>query len=152
MSTVTAAAVGSFCWPELVTTDQKAATSFYSKLLGWNVDDQPMGPGETYSMFKTAGRDAAAACTMRAEERQQGMPPHWNSYVKVESADATTKKAEQLGAKVIAPPFDVMEAGRMAVLQDPTGAYFCLWEGKKHQGISAKRETGALCWTELTTG
>jgi predicted enzyme related to lactoylglutathione lyase len=88
---------------------------------------------------------------MRPEERQAGAPPHWNSYVTVPDADESVKKAEALGAKVFAPPFDVMDAGRMAVLQDPTGAVFQVWQPKNHIGAKIVEEPGALCWTELNT-
>ena len=152
MADVTALTPGTFSWVELATTDQKAAVKFYGDLLGWSVNEFPMGPGETYSIFQLRGRDAAAAYTMREDERKSGMPPHWNMYVGVKSADDAAKKAAELGGKVVAPPFDVMDAGRMAVLQDPTGAYFCVWQGGRNQGIGVKREPGALCWTELTTG
>jgi predicted enzyme related to lactoylglutathione lyase len=81
-----------------------------------------------------------------------GVPPHWNCYITVGNVDEMTKKAEQLGGKVLAPPFDVMDAGRMSVIQDPTGAVFELWQAGKSIGIKVKRETGALCWSELTTG
>ena len=80
-----------------------------------------------------------------------GIPPHWNSYVTVTNVDESAKKAESLGAKVLAPPFDVMDAGRMAVLQDPTGAVFQIWQPNKHIGAMILSESGALCWTELTT-
>jgi len=88
---------------------------------------------------------------MRPEERQSGAPPHWNSYVTVKSVDDAVKKAQGLGAKVLAPAFDVMDAGRMAILQDPTGAVFQVWEPKQHIGAKIMNEAGALCWTELTT-
>jgi len=151
MPDVNALPPGSFCWPELATTDQKAATAFYRNLFGWEVNEQPMGPGETYSMFQLRGREVGAASTLRPEERQHGVPPHWNSYVSVANADETVKKAQQLGATVLAPPFDVMDAGRMAVLQDPTGAVFQVWQPNKHIGTRIQGEPGALTWTELAT-
>jgi predicted enzyme related to lactoylglutathione lyase len=110
-----------------------------------------MGPTEVYSTLQMRGKPVGAAYTMRAEERQMGLPPHWNSYVTVANADEATKKAASLGAKVLAPPFDVMEHGRMAVLQDPTGAVFQVWQPNKHVGAMILNEPGALCWTELTT-
>ena len=67
------------------------------------------------------------------------------------NADDAVKRAQALGAKVLAPPFDVMDAGRMAVLQDPTGATFCVWQAGKHAGAALLREPGALGWTELAT-
>ena len=151
MPDVSSHAPGTFSWPELATTDQKGGAAFYRDLLGWEVNEQPMGPGETYTMFQMRGRPVAAAYTMRPEEKQAGAPPHWNNYVTVKSADEATQKAQSLGATVFAPPFDVMDVGRMAVLQDPTGAVFQVWEPKKHIGAMIVNEPGALCWTELTT-
>jgi uncharacterized protein len=142
---------GSFCWPELATTDQKAAVDFYKNLFGWDVNDQPMGPDETYSMFQLRGREVGAAYNMRPEERQHGVPPHWNSYVSVKNADEAAKKAQELGGNVLMQPFDVMDAGRMAVLQDPTGAVFQVWQAGKHIGTRIQGEPGSLTWTELAT-
>ena len=79
------------------------------------------------------------------------MPAHWNSYVAVKNADESVKRAQQLGATVLAPPFDVMDAGRTAVLQDPTGAVFHVWQANKNPGVKILNEPGALCWTELNT-
>lgn len=144
-------APGTFSWIELATTDQKAGVAFYRALFGWDVNEQPIGPNETYSMFLMRGQEVGAASTMRAEERQSGAPPHWNLYVTVANADDAVKRAEGLGAKVFAPPFDVMDVGRMAVLQDPTGAVFQVWQAMKHIGAKILNEPGALCWSELAT-
>jgi predicted enzyme related to lactoylglutathione lyase len=97
------------------------------------------------------GKAVGAASTQQPQEKQMGVPPHWNSYVTVANVDETTKQAESLGAKVFAPPFDVMDAGRMAVLQDPTGAVFEVWQANRSIGAQILNEPGALCWTELTT-
>jgi predicted enzyme related to lactoylglutathione lyase len=142
---------GSFCWIELHTTDQNAAKSFYGSLFGWNPQDMPMGPNDFYTIFKLQGRDAAAGCTLRPEERTQGVPPHWMIYITVDSADAAAAKAQQLGGKIFAPAFDVMDAGRMAVIQDPTGAIFCPWQANKSNGIGIAEFAGTLCWADLST-
>jgi predicted enzyme related to lactoylglutathione lyase len=142
---------GSFCWIELNTNNQSAAKSFYSDLFGWNPEDAPMGPNDYYTMFKLQGRDAAAGCTLRQEQRAQGVPPHWMIYITVESADASAAKAQQLGGTVLAPAFDVMDAGRMAVVQDPTGAVFCIWQANKSTGIGIAQVAGTLCWADLST-
>ena len=81
---------GSFCWIELGTTDQPAAKSFYQALFGWTPADMPMGPDDFYTIFKLEGRDAAAAYTLRPEQRSQGVPPHWMPYIMVASADHAT--------------------------------------------------------------
>ena len=142
---------GNFCWIELATTDQAAAKNFYGKLFGWTVNDSPMGPNDFYSMFQLEGRSAAAAYTIRPEQRSQGVSPHWMIYVAVASADAAANRASQLGGKVLAPPFDVYDVGRMAVLQDPTGAVFSIWQGKKHKGTEITGVDGTLCWADLST-
>ena len=142
---------GTFCWPELATTDQKAAVAFYRGLFGWTVNEQDMGPAGTYTIFQLGGQDVGAGYTMRAEEREHGAPPHWNAYISVEDAGAAAARAHELGATVIAQPFDVMDAGRMAILQDPTGAMFQVWQPGTSIGVRTLNEPGALCWTELTT-
>jgi len=142
---------GSFCWIELATTDQAAAKNFYGPLFGWNANDMPMGPSEFYTIWRLEGRDAAAGYTLRADQLAQHVPPHWMLYIQVENVDTSTAKVPQLGGKVIMGPFDVMDAGRMSVIQDPTGAYFCLWQPKRNEGIGIHSVHGTLCWGDLAT-
>jgi hypothetical protein len=139
---------GTFCWVELATSDAAAAKKFYTSLFGWEVDDVP-GGGGVYSLLKMKGRDAAALYEFGRE--QKGVPPHWNSYVSVASADDAAAKAKKLDGTVRMEPFDVMEHGRMAVVADPTGAVFSLWQPKSHIGAQVVNEPGAFCWNELYT-
>ena len=149
MTTIDKYPIGSFCWLELATTELGAAKEFYTNLFGWASSDIPIGPGEVYTMFKLAGRDAGtAAYTLRNE--QKGMPPHWSIYIAVENTDAAAKRVSELGGKVCAPPFDVFDVGRMAVVQDPTGATFCLWQAKQ-QPNAITGVDGTLCWADLST-
>jgi uncharacterized protein len=142
---------GSFGWVELDTTNQNAAKSFYTTLFGWGGIEVPMGPGDTYFIFQLKGRDVAACYSMRQDERDQGVGVHWNLYIATDSADQTSAKAAQAGGTILMPPFDVPDAGRMAVIQDPTGAVFSLWQGGKTQGLGIVGEPGALCWADLGT-
>jgi predicted enzyme related to lactoylglutathione lyase len=142
---------GTFSWADLSTTDQAAAKEFYSGLFGWEADDLPVGDGAVYSMMKLDGRSAAAISAQPQQQADAGVPPMWNSYVTVESADDAAAKAEKLGASVHAPPFDVMDAGRMAVIQDPQGAFFMVWEPKDNIGAEVVNGPGALSWNELAT-
>jgi len=142
---------GTFSWPELSTTDQKGGSKFYSTLFGWDVNDIPMGPDSSYTMFQMRGLEVGAASTLMPDQKAMGVPSHWNSYVTVKNVDETVKQAQALGGHVLAPAFDVMDAGRMAVLQDPTGAVFQVWQSNKSIGAKILAEPGTLCWTELTT-
>jgi predicted enzyme related to lactoylglutathione lyase len=141
---------GQFCWVDLATTDRKAAIAFYSELFGWKTNDVT-GDWGTYSIAQLGEKDVCGLGEQPAEMRRMGIPPHWTSYVWTTNADDLAKKATELGGKVVAPPFDVTDAGRMAVLQDPTGATFALWQAKKHGGARLVNEPGALCWNELAT-
>jgi uncharacterized protein len=140
---------GSFSWPELATTDAAAAKKFYTSLFSWAFVDSPAGPDMVYTMLKK--RDKSVGALFEMGPQQKGAPPHWTTYVTVASADESTKKAKQLGAKVLAEPFDVMDIGRMATIQDPQGATFCLWQPKKHIGVEIVNEPNTMCWCELDT-
>src|SRR5262249_14999319 len=151
MASVDKHPAGAFCWIELATTDQKAAKSFYTSLFGWSVTDTPMGPDDFYSIFKLKGREVAAGYTLRKDQRERGVPVHWSLYIAVDNADQAAAKAIEAGGKILMPAFDVMDAGRMAVIHDPTGAVFCIWQPKKSPGIGIAGENGALCWADLST-
>ncbi|MGC1105761.1 MAG: VOC family protein [Candidatus Acidiferrales bacterium] len=142
---------GSFCWIDLATTDQNAAKKFYGELFGWTAKDNPMGPNDTYTIFHVDGRQVSAGYTLQGHQRERGIPPHWGLYVATENADASAKRAAELGAKVLAPPFDVSDAGRMASFQDPTGAAFSVWEPKKNVGSRIVGVDGTLCAADLLT-
>jgi uncharacterized protein len=144
-------APGTFCWTDLATTDQDAAKAFYGGLFGWEVEDIPVGEGTVYSMMRIGGKDVAAISSQPQQQREAGVPPAWNSYISVESADAAAKRAQELGATAHAPPFDVMDAGRMAVIQDPQGAYFMVWQPGQHFGAALVNAPGALVWNELAS-
>jgi predicted enzyme related to lactoylglutathione lyase len=151
MPTVTKHAPGTFCWYELATTDQQAAKAFYATVLDWSATDSPMGPGEFYTMFNLGGRNTAGGYTLHADMKANGVPPHWMPYVAVENADATAAKVEPAGGKVIAPPFDVMTYGRMAVIQDPAGAVISLWQPATHPGAAVMHEPSSFVWADLMT-
>jgi uncharacterized protein len=144
---------GSFCWVELATNDTKGAKEFYGRLFGWSFAEGPMGPGpdDIYTRLQLRGKDAGALYPMMQEQRAQGVPPFWLCYVAVESADAAAAAAKSLGGKVVAEPFDVMDYGRMAILQDPSGATLAVWQAGTHAGFQIFGETNAPCWLELAT-
>jgi predicted enzyme related to lactoylglutathione lyase len=151
MATMTSYTPGSFCWNELVTTDSASAKSFYSSLFGWNATDQEFAPGNYYTTLDIGGKAVCALYGMDAAQRERGVSPHWNLYISVENVDDSSAKAASLGATVVLPPFDVMEVGRMSIIQDPTGAMVCLWQPKQHFGAALIGENGAFCWWELQT-
>lgn len=151
MAVVTKHDAGMVAWADLGTSDPAAAVKFYGALFGWTcVEQMPAGQG-TYRMCKLGDHDAAAITQLSGDEKAQGVPPHWNTYVAVADADKATGRVAAAGGKVLMPAFDVMDAGRMSVVQDPCGAVLCLWQAKKHVGAQVTGEPGTLCWSELMT-
>lgn len=144
-------APGTFCWVELGTTDGEAAKKFYTELFGWTFTDSSVGPGMVYTMLKQDGKDVGALYQMSTEMTAMGIPPNWLSYVSIANADETAARAKSLGATLMKEPFDVMAVGRMAVIQDPTGAVFAIWQAGTHKGASAVNIPNSVCWNELAT-
>ncbi len=138
---------GTFSWVDLQTADQAGAKDFYAALLGWEYDDQDVGDGITYSMAQIDGKSVAGLGPLQGD----GMPSHWNCYVTVASADEAAARAAELGANVVAPPFDVMEAGRMAAFADPQGAILSVWEPGQSIGAELVNVPGALTWNDLAS-
>lgn len=136
---------------ELGTSDSEAAKKFYTELFGWDTDDKPIGPSMVYTTLKQDGKDVGALYQLTAEMVSERVPPHWLSYVSVTSADESAEKAKSLGANVMKGPFDVFTVGRMAVVKDPTGAVFALWQAGTHKGASVVNAPNSFCWNELGT-
>jgi uncharacterized protein len=142
---------GNFCWVELGTSDSDAAKNFYTQLFGWESQDNPMGPDMMYTMLKLDGKDVGGLYKLMPDMVEQGVPPHWLTYVAVTNADEMVEKAKAAGATVMNGPFDVATHGRMAVLKDPTGAAFAVWQPLEHQGSGVWGVPNAASWSELGT-
>lgn len=152
MATVmeTKKAIGTFCWADIASSDVAKTRDFYTKVLGWQAKDADMGDGKTYTIFKSGDADVGGMYLMDKEQLDAGMRSYWTSYVFVEDADKMAQKAKGLGAKAYTDVFDVGDTGRMAVLGDPTGASFALWQDKTGTPTDVSGP-GSLCWFELAT-
>lgn len=122
---------GELCWNELSTPDVKAAKEFYGKLFGWEFEDHDMGD-MTYTMVKVKGKRACAGFWAIPKEMQGQIPPNWMSYISVENVEKSLEQAVKLGAKVMKPASDAGTFGRFAIIVDPTGAAFALWQNIPH--------------------
>jgi uncharacterized protein len=143
---------GAFCWVGLATSDPVGAKGFYTGLFGWQADDLGAGAAGTYTSLRHRGMEVAILYMQQPEARAAGAPPHWTSYISVEDSDATAARARELGgAAVFRQPFDVLDAGRVAAIRDPTGAIVSLWQPRSRIGATLVNDVGALCWNELAT-
>lgn len=144
---------GTFCWLDLSTTDLNGAKKFYGGLFGWTFKDIPMGnDGEVYAIASIKGNDICGLSKATQDGPGAQGRTHWNSYVSVHNVDQIFGRAKELKAKALMPPADVMNAGRMAIVQDPTGAPICFWQPKEAIGNQADPwAPGSACWYELYT-
>jgi predicted enzyme related to lactoylglutathione lyase len=142
-------APGTPSWVDLATNDQAAAKSFYGALFGWSYDDMAVGDDVFYSMATLRGSNVAAIAPQQQAQLDAGVPPHWQMYITVADVDAAAALVEGAGGSVHVPPFDVMDAGRMAVINDPTGAFVMLWTAINNPGAGIVNEPGAFTWSEL---
>ncbi|MDM7917302.1 MAG: VOC family protein [Candidatus Eisenbacteria bacterium] len=139
---------GTFCWFECGSTDASKSKPFYEHLFGWQADDMPMPEGGgSYTILKSAGESVAGLYQLSGPQ-YEGVPSHWMTYVSVENIDETTRRAAELGAKILAEPMEVPEVGRISALRDPTGAVISLAHFDKHPGTS---KNGPFGWSELAT-
>src|ERR1700737_2513390 len=137
------------CWVDTSQPDPEAAVEFYGGLFGWEFQDAmpPDSPGK-YFIARLRGGDVAAVGS-----QPEGAPPMavWNTYIWVESADETASKVLDAGGRVLMEPFDILSAGRMAVLTDPEGAAFFVWQAGEHKGAQLVNESGSLNFNSLNT-
>jgi predicted enzyme related to lactoylglutathione lyase len=142
---------GEFNWVDLSARDFDGQSAFYEGLFGWTHTDVPFAEGMVYRMFAADGHTVGGMSQLAPEMIANGQPSTWNNYVATDDVDATAAKAAELGGTVVMPPMDVMETGRMAAIQDPTGAYLFLWKPARPDASIEYMLPGTLSWTDLTT-
>jgi len=147
MAETATVAIGEPGWVDLGSSDPTAARAFYAGVFGWdaNVSDDPAAGG--YGMFTLGGKEVAGTGPLMSEQQ----PTSWTVYVLVDDADAATSKVKAAGGTVFAEPFDVMDAGRMAIVADPSGGVLGLWQPGAHRGFELKGAAGSFCWAELNS-
>lgn len=139
---------GAFSMVDVVSTDIEKSKKFLTSLFGWTSEDIPTGHGNLdYTKFSLDGKIVAGG----VQALPSDMHSFCKSYVTVENVDEVVAKVEKLGGKVTWQPTDAMNAGRMAAIQDPTGAALYLWQPKEFIGASVINAVGAMCWNELYT-
>ncbi len=137
-------------WVDVMGHDAGQLTGFYGAVFGWDFTgpgEMPGDPPGEYFVARLRGRDVAGVASLPP----QSQGPGWNTYIEVESADDTAKKIEEAGGTVLAPPFDALPAGRIAVASDPKGASFAIWEPGERRGAQVVNEPGAWSMSALNT-
>jgi hypothetical protein len=131
-------------WVELATSDSAGARDFYSKLFGWNVEVSPDPQYGGYGIAKVGGEDAAGITPKQSPEA----PNAWGVYIGADDVDGVARLVQEAGGTVVMAPFDVGDQGRMAVFQDPSGAFISVWKGHQMRGFETDAPN-AFAWAEL---
>jgi len=137
---------GTPSWVDLASPDPAGSNAFYGALFDWEADDLGPDAGH-YALLQKGGKNVAGSGPIMMD----GQPTAWTTYVGVDDCDATVELAKKAGAAVFVEPMDVMQAGRMAIFADPTGAVLGVWQPKDHKGADLANEPGTFTWNELDT-
>lgn len=144
--------LGKFVWYDLLTPAPDQAQEFYKALLPWGTQqwDGKMEGKPPYTMWTNAGNPMGGVMDLPEEAAKMGAPPHWIAYIGTPDVNASTEKAQGLGATAYVPPTDVPDVGRFAILADPQGAVFALFTPKNEPPGDAPEGTpGVFSWHEL---
>lgn len=131
---------GDICWATVSGPDPDAVCAFYVAVLGWGTDDIGI-------RVLTAEGGPVAACASTPSAADRG---RWILSVAVSRVERTARRVESAGGTVVEPPHDVGTLGRAALVADPGGAVFGLWQGKDLPGASVAARTGSRHWTVVT--
>jgi len=144
---------GKFIWYDVMTTDTKAAESFYTKALGWSASDAGMGNG-SYTLFSAGAVNVGGLMPIPEDAKKQGVPPCWTGYLAVDDVDDYAKRIANAGGAVRRAPEDIPGVGRFAVVADPHGAVFIIMKGNSAEGPPqvAPDAPGHVGWRELHAG
>jgi uncharacterized protein len=134
-------------WTDLATSDPEAAGKFYAELFGWKVEVNPDPQYGGYALAKISGKDVAGIGPKQMEQQ----PSAWTVYIGTHDAEDTAKKAEAAGGKVIVPTMAVGDQGKMAIIQDPSGAMIGLWQSQNMTGAQLIDKPNSMGWAELNS-
>lgn len=116
---------GDICWRELATRDLPKALDFYSKMFGWTLEQTKVTPMD-YKEIHIGGTAYGGMMAIDENWGPEPPPSHWSTYIAVDNTDETVQKIIDNGGGVRVPPFDAPGVGRMAMVTDPSGAYFAV--------------------------
>jgi predicted enzyme related to lactoylglutathione lyase len=140
--------IGAPCWLDLSTSDLTRATDFYGHVFGWTAADS----GEAFGHYAIFGvGDAEVGGVMQKTPDMQGVPDMWTIYLAAEDAAAVCEKVTRAGGQVLSDPMPVGDIGIMAVLADPVGAVFGVWQAGTFPGIATRGQAHTPIWFELQT-
>jgi len=144
MAETMTATINAPAWVDLASSDSAAARDFYGKLFGWDIEVNPDPQYGGYALARIGGKDAAGI----GGKMDPNAPTAWSVYLGTDDIDALAGRVSDAGGTVVMAPFDVGDQGRMAVFQDPSGAFISSWQGTRMGGFQTQG-AGSFGWAEL---
>ncbi|WP_025690881.1 VOC family protein [Paenibacillus zanthoxyli] len=138
---------GLFCWAELGSNQPETSVKFYTELFPWTVQESTFGQDQTYTVYQYNNQDIVAMYGIG----EGTIPSYWGCYIAVNNLEASSMKAQQLGAEMLIAPKQVGDKGSMCAFRDPTGAMVALWEPGEHPGAGLVHAPYSMDWHELYT-
>jgi predicted enzyme related to lactoylglutathione lyase len=143
---------GKFVWHELMTTDTKAAETFYTRVTGWTATDPGM-PGMSYTILNAGETGVGGIMEMPAGLQA---PPHWIGYIYVDDVDKAASLIAAAGGAIHKAADDIPNVGRFAVVADPQGGTFIIFKPNPEPEVlpppPAPGAPGIIGWNELVAG
>lgn len=144
MADIATATLNKPSWVDLSTSDASGAVAFYSQLFGWDIQINPDPQYGGYAIAKVGGGDAAGIGGTQSPDQ----PSAWSLYIGTDDIAGLSQRVTDAGGAVVAPAFDVGDQGRMAVFQDPSGAFISAWQATQMRGFQTDG-ANAFSWAEL---
>ena len=144
MAKIAASIANKPAWIDLNSTDPAGSRDFYAGLFGWQTEVNPDPQYGGYAVARSSGSDVAGI----GPQMMPGGPTAWSFYIGTENADDLARKVQEAGGKVVAPPMQIGDQGRMVAFQDPSGAFIAAWEPQAMTGFSSRTPNG-FGWAEL---
>lgn len=135
---------GTPCWVDLFSSDVERAKAFYGELFGWTCEEQGIEFGN-YVLFRSDGQQVAG---MMRNSPEYGWPDVWSVYFATDDVRGSVDRAIDAGGELMSEPMEVMDMGSMAMVKDPAGAVFGLWQPKQHIGYTKYNDPDSIVWTE----
>lgn len=137
-----------FIWYDLMTPDIVTASAFYSIVVGWSIADSGM-PGMAYSIIKAGDAEVGG---MMGMPPGFDMPSMWTGYIRSGDVNADCRRAAEMGGTVCKEPEDIPGVGRFAVLADPGGATFNIFQPNSTElrSDAPRRTPGHVSWRDLS--
>lgn len=117
-----------FCWHQIHAPNDQTSVDFYTKAFGWGTTEMTVEGMPPYRMLVANGMPVAGVIGTSMCPEGANIAPHWSVSIYVDDVDATAAQCKNLGGKVLAEPMDIPSVGRIALIEDPQGASFWIFQ------------------------